>query len=62
MHRKSEAELLPLDTKIERTLKNLRKSTSAEDRSFAHQIEILQTIPEEEETKRPQQPNTMEEF
>ena len=62
MHRKSEAKLLPLDTEIERTLKNLRKATSAEDRSMANQIERLQTNPEEEESKRPQRPNTMEEF
>ena len=62
MHRKSEAGLLPLDTEIERTLKNLRKTTSAEDRSMAHQIERLQTILDEEEEERPQRPNTMEEF
>ena len=62
MHRKSEAELLPLDTEIERTLKNIRKTTSAEDRSMAHLIERLQTISEEEKTERPQRPNTMEEF
>ena len=36
MHGKSEAELLPLDTEIERTLKNMRKATSAEDRSMAN--------------------------
>ena len=63
MHRKSEAELLPLDTETERTLKNPRKATSAEDRSMANQIERLQTIlEEEEEAKRPQRPNIMEEF
>ena len=62
MHRKSEAELLPLDIEIEITLKNMRKATSAEDRSMANQIEILQTIPEEEEVERQQRPNTMEEF
>ena len=63
MHRKSEAELLPLDTEIERTLKNLRKATSVEDRSMANQIERLQTIiEEEEEVERPQRLNTMEEF
>ena len=61
MHRKLEAELLPLDTKIEITLKNMRKVTSAEDRSMANQIERLQTIPKEE-VERPQRPNTMEEF
>ena len=62
MHRKSEAKLLPLDTEIERTLKNLRNATSVEDRSMANQIERLQTVPEEEEVERPQRPNTMEEF
>ena len=44
MHRKLEAELLPLDTEIERTLKNLRKATSTGDRSMDNQIERLQTI------------------
>ena len=41
MHRKPEAELLPLDKEIERTVKNLRKATSAEDRSMANQIKRL---------------------
>ena len=62
MHGKLEADLLPLDTEIERTLKNLRKATSAEYKSMENQRERLQTIPEEEETKRPQRPNTMGEF
>ena len=62
MHRKSEAELLPLDTEIERTSKYLRKSTGTEERSMANQIERLQTISEEEEAERQQRPNTMEEF
>ena len=53
---------MPLDTEIERTLKNLRKVTSAEDRSIANQIERLHTIPKEEEAERPQRLNTMEEF
>ena len=53
MHRKLEAELLPLDTEIERTLKNLRKTTSAEDTNMANQIERLQTIPKKEEAERP---------
>ena len=34
MHRKPEADLLPLDTKIERTLRNLRKITSVESKSM----------------------------
>ena len=62
MDKKSEAELLPLDTKIERILKNMRKATSTEDRSMSNQRERLQTIPEKEEAERPQRPNTMEEF
>ena len=49
MHRQPEADLLPLDTEIERTLKNLRQITSEESRSMANQREILQAIPEEEE-------------
>ena len=62
MHRKSEVELLPLDTEIKKTLKNLRKTTSAEDISMANQIERLRTIPEEEEAEIPERPNTIEEF
>ena len=53
MHRKSKANGLPLDTEIERTLKNLRKATHIGDRSMDNQIERLQTIPEEEEADRP---------
>ena len=61
MHRKPETDLLPLDTEIERTLQNLRKITVAEFRSMANQRERLQVIPEEE-AKRTQRPNTMEDF
>ena len=53
MHRKLETDLLPLDTEIERTLKNLRKVTSAEYKSMENQRKRLQTIPEEEEVERP---------
>ena len=49
MHRKPEVDLLPLVNEIERTLKNLRKITSAESRSMENQRERLQAIPEEEE-------------
>ena len=49
MHRRPEADLLPLDTKIERTLQNLRRITSAKSRNMANQRERLQAIPEEEE-------------
>ena len=63
MHRKPEADLLPLDTEIERILKNLRKITSAESRCMENQRERLQAIPKEEEkAERPQRPNTMETF
>ena len=62
MHRKPEVDLLSVDTEIERTLNNMRKATSDEYKSMANQREKLQTIPEEEETERPQRPNTMEEF
>ena len=63
MHRKLEANLLPLDTTIERTLKNLRKITVVESRSMENQRERLQAIPEEEEeAKRTQRPNTIEDF
>ena len=63
MHRKSEEDLLPLDTEIERTLRNLRKITSAKSRSMEYQRERLQAIPkEEEEAERPQRPNIMEDF
>ena len=39
MHRKPEANLLPVDTEIERTLQNLRKITVAKSRSMANQRE-----------------------
>ena len=63
MHRKQEADLLPLNSKIKRTLKNLRKITVAES-SMANQRERLQAIleKEEEEVERTQRPNTMEDF
>ena len=62
MHGKPEAELLPLDTKLKRTLRNLRKVKSAESTTMANQREIMQTIPEEAETERPQRQMTMEDF
>ena len=47
---------------MKKTLKNLRKATTAKYKSMTNQKERLQTILEEEETERPQRPNTMEEF
>ena len=61
MHRRPEANLLPLDTEIERTLQNLRRIPSAESKNMENQRERLQTIPEEE-VERNQSPNTMEDF
>ena len=49
MHRRPEADLLPLDTKIERTLQNLRRITNVESRNMANQRERLHAIPKEEE-------------
>ena len=54
--------MLPLDTEIERTLRNLRKITSVESKSLANQRERLQAIPDEEEAERPQRPTTIEDF
>ena len=64
MHRRPEADLLPLDTEIERTLQNLRRITSVESKNMENQRERLQAIleEEEEEEERNQRPNTMEDF
>ena len=53
MNKKSKAYMLPLDTEIERTLRNLKKITSAESISMTNQRERLQAIPEEKEVERP---------
>ena len=52
MHRKPEAKLLPLDTELEITLRNLRKVKSAESATMADYRERMRPIPEEAETKR----------
>ena len=62
MYRKPKADLLPLDTEIEKTLRNLRKVTIAESRNMENQKERLQHIPEEAEANRPQRQMTMEDF
>ena len=53
MHRKSEAEPLPLDTELERILRNPRKVKGAESTTMTNQRERMQSIPEEVETERP---------
>ena len=62
MHRNPEVDLLPLDIEIKKTLRNMRKVTSAESTNMANQRERLQPIPEEVEADRPQRQVTMEDF
>ena len=62
MHRKPEADMMPLDIEIKRTLRNLRKVTSVESISMENDRERLQPIQEEAETERPQRQMTMEDF
>ena len=45
MHRKPEAKLLPLDTELERTLRNLKKVRNAELVVMEGQQETHQNIP-----------------
>ena len=61
MHRKSKAELLPLDTELERTLRNLKRVRSAELTVMADQQETHQNIPALA-IERPQRQMTMEDF
>ena len=62
MHRKPKAELLPLDTKRERTMRNLRKVKGVESATMENQRKRMQPIPEKAETERPQRQTTMEDF
>ena len=52
MHRKQEADMLPLDNEIERALKNLRKITVVESRSMTNQRERLQDFPKKKKKQR----------
>ena len=61
MHRKPESDLFPLDTDLERTLRNLRKVRSAETTISADEI-MGQTINQETTTERPLMQGTMEDF
>ena len=61
MHRKPESELVPLDTELERTLKNLKKVIFAEAVVMVEQREIQQHIPAKEVDK-PQGQRAMEDF
>ena len=53
MNRKPESELVPLDTELERTLRNLKKGRSAESAAMVEQQETNQNIPSLE-IERPQ--------
>ena len=44
MHREQEVEPLPLDTKLERTLRNLRNLKGAESATMTNQRERMQPI------------------
>ena len=61
MHRKPESDLFPLDTDLERTLRNLRKVRSAETTIMVDEI-MGQTINQETTTERPLMQGTMEDF
>ena len=61
MHRKPKAELLPLDTELEMTLRNLKKVRSAESTVMAEQQETHQNILALA-IERPQRQRTMEDF
>ena len=53
MHRKPEAELMPLDTELEKTLRNLKKVRSVKSTIMAEQREIQQNTQVVTTTKRP---------
>ena len=61
MHRKPRAELLPLDTKIERTLRGLRKVKSSELAEMADE-RLTQAVNQEFAAEIPQERDTMEDF
>ena len=61
MHRKSESDLFPLDTELERTLKNLRKVRSAETEIMEDE-RMGQTVEQETTTERAPVQDTMEDL
>ena len=62
MHKRLEAELLPLDTKQKRTLRNLRIVRVVEIVAMAEQEGTNQYIPIKPTVERPQRQRTMEDF
>ena len=61
MHRKSDSNLFPQDTELERTLRKLRKVRRAETTTMADE-RIGQTEEHEITTEKVPRPNTMEDF
>ena len=61
MHRKPESDLFPLDTELERTLRNLRKVRSAETTIMADE-RIGLTVEQVTTVERPPMQDTMEDF
>ena len=61
MHRKSESYMFPLDTELERTLRNLRKVKSVET-AIMDDERMGQTIEQETAAERPLMQDTMEDF
>ena len=62
MHIRPEAKLLPLDTELERTLRNLKKVRVAEAIAMVDQEGIDKDVPVDQTTERPQRQRTMEDF
>ena len=61
MHRKPESDLLAVDSKLERTLRSLRKVSKAEKVTMANEI-IDQIVEQETAAERPPIQDTMENF
>ena len=61
MHKKPESDLFPLDTELERTLRNLRKVRSAETTIMADE-RMGQIVEQETAAERPPMQDTMEDF
>ena len=61
MHRKSRSELFPLDTELERTLRNLRKVKSAKIEIMAEE-RMGQIVEQETAAERAPVQDTMEDF
>ena len=61
MHRKQNTDLIPADTELERTLRNLRKTKRAENSAMAEEMQD-QTEGQRTSARRPPITDTMEDF